>query len=353
MQIDMHFYGVYALARLAGMNSRSAYTLAFASQFVDDAIADEAIPIPPRRAILPTMTSHQPLDYSNTIPGDQWKVWVPFHFLPGNDPDATEFLHRMVCRKDSALAKEILDHALRYQNQPFGIHLAGITAHVYADTFAHYGFVGLSRTWNRVDNNSIKLDPSSKSIRGYIQKKFERFLEKIAGTFAELVPVGHGAVATYPDRPYLKWSFKYENHVAPRQYTSRNNPRTFLEASRKLHAFFGRIVAANPRCGRVSAAVPFERLEADIEKILKTLADKEGRIKVWKRFIASGKYFHPTQQDKNLDYAAENWQTQAIRKHFQKGGKDEDCDAALFMRAAWLHRHYVLRELLPDSRIIG
>jgi len=37
MQIDMHFYGVYALARAAGLNPEEAHTVAYASQFVDDA----------------------------------------------------------------------------------------------------------------------------------------------------------------------------------------------------------------------------------------------------------------------------------------------------------------------------
>ena len=40
MQKDMHFYGVYAMARAAGIKPDSAYTIAYASQFVDDALED-------------------------------------------------------------------------------------------------------------------------------------------------------------------------------------------------------------------------------------------------------------------------------------------------------------------------
>ena len=34
MQIDMHFYGVYAMARAAGLDPETARTVAQASQFV-------------------------------------------------------------------------------------------------------------------------------------------------------------------------------------------------------------------------------------------------------------------------------------------------------------------------------
>ena len=36
MQIDMHYYGTYAMARAAGLNRETARTVATSSQFVDD-----------------------------------------------------------------------------------------------------------------------------------------------------------------------------------------------------------------------------------------------------------------------------------------------------------------------------
>ena len=92
MQKDMHFYGVYALARSAGIRPEMARTIAYASQFVDDSIEDEAIVLQDQRAVVPTMTSHRPIAYQNTLQGDQWKVWVPFHFLPGNRRGARFFV---------------------------------------------------------------------------------------------------------------------------------------------------------------------------------------------------------------------------------------------------------------------
>ncbi len=68
MQLDMHFYGVYALARAAGIKPKTARLIAYASQFVDDAIEDEAVILKEGKAVLPTMTSHKPLDYKNPLP---------------------------------------------------------------------------------------------------------------------------------------------------------------------------------------------------------------------------------------------------------------------------------------------
>jgi hypothetical protein len=63
MQVDMHFYGVYALARCAGIKPETARTIAYASQFVDDAVhAEPKILENEKVAILPALTSHQPLD---------------------------------------------------------------------------------------------------------------------------------------------------------------------------------------------------------------------------------------------------------------------------------------------------
>ena len=58
MQLDMHFYGVYALARAAGLKPETAEIVACASQFVDDAIDDDHVLVSNNQAIVPTMISH-------------------------------------------------------------------------------------------------------------------------------------------------------------------------------------------------------------------------------------------------------------------------------------------------------
>jgi hypothetical protein len=349
MQLDMHFYGVYALARAAGVKPKVAQTIAYASQFVDDAIEDEAIEVEDERAVVPTMTSHKPIDYQNAIPGDQWKVWVPFHFLPGNDVNAKTFIEKMVCRKNSPPAKLMLDHALQNKEELFGPHLAGVTAHVFADTFAHYGFVGLSRHWNKVDNDSINVHVRKKSIRKYILAKFETFKTRVAGGLAEAVPVGHGAVGTFPDRPYLHWEYKYETGDA----VERTNLEDFTEASESLHSFFGDFVKENAAHGDPLAPVSWDSIADKVRSILKKEGPVDERISLWKDAIASNDLFRAADDDKAITYSKKAWGAARIVYHFVEEETVDACDACLFIRAAWKHRNYVLHDLLPGIGLIA
>ena len=66
-------------------------------------------------------------------------------------------------------------------------------------------------------------------------------LTNVKGWLAENLSgaLGHGSVATLPDRPYLVWSFDYERDDAVAGVCSnRNNPVTYLEGCRALHDMF-------------------------------------------------------------------------------------------------------------------
>lgn len=352
MQLDMHFYGIYALARAAGVKPDSAHTIAYASQFVDDALEGEVNVLDNQTALYPIVTSHKPMDYKNTILRDQWKVWVPFHFLPGNLKTEGSFYGKMACRKgtESQPAQMILKHALAHKTQPYEPHLAGITAHVYADTFAHFGFVGLSCDWNKVKVESVTPRRShTQRILKYIRDKFENFKVRIAGTFAETVPVGHGAVATYPDRPYLKWQYLPEDG---RELVRRENPKDFVKASELLYGFFVDFLVDNPGHGR-----PDERgwntIKSAIEDIIRKEGKKQERIDQWMRAISRNALFQATQKDKKVKYDEESWQYHRISSHIAAHKTLANCDASHFIHAAWLHRNYVLYQLLPEMDLVA
>ena len=352
MQQDMHFYGVYAMARAAGIKPDSAYTIAYASQFVDDALEGEVNILTNNTAVYPIITSHIPMDYKNTVLRDQWKVWVPFHFLPGNKNTARSFYGKMACLKgtESIPAQMILKHALSHKAKPFGLHLAGVTAHVYADTFAHYGFVGLSCDWNKVKNESITPRRSHTSrIYKYIKDKFENFTVRIAGTFAETVPVGHGAVATYPDRPYLNWQYLPEDG---RGLIKRENPKDYSKACELLYGFFIEFLKDNAAHGRPDQR-GWNRLKSTVENILKKEGQKQERINQWKSAISRNALFQATQKDKRVKYSEEVWQYHRISRHIADQGSLDDCDASHFIHAAWRHRNYVLYELLPEIGLVA
>lgn len=350
MQKDMHFYGIYTLARAAGIKPDTSRIIAWASQFVDDALEGEVNVLKNQKVIFPNITSHKPFDYKNTVLRDQWKVWVPFHFLPGNQTIARTFIGKMVCLKgiDSKPAEAILNHALANKMKPYGAHLAGIAAHVYADTFSHYGFIGLNSQRNRVKNHTIKVNVKSRDISKYVKNKFETFITRVAGSIAENVPVGHGAVATYPDRPYLKW--EYKNGTG--KLVKRDNTKDFLTGCEQLYLFFSNFVQDQPAYGKLSPE-GWRKTKDVVKSIIKKEGKKEDRIKAWEKAISGNRLFISTQKDRNLKYSDEEWMPHNIHKHLATCGTLENCDACLFIRAAWKHRNYVLHELLPDIGLIA
>ncbi|MFN2353100.1 MAG: DUF6765 family protein [Desulfopila sp.] len=86
-------------------------------------------------------TAHHAFNIKNIDLEDQRKIWVPFHFLPGNE--GSSYTERLLCRKGSRFAQEMLEYVLTLSHKHYSPVLVGIAAHVYADTFAHYGFSGI------------------------------------------------------------------------------------------------------------------------------------------------------------------------------------------------------------------
>ena len=68
----------------------------------------------------------------------------------------------------------------------------------------------------------------------FIIKNFRNFASK--GASVATGALGHGAVGTYPDRPFLKWRFNFK--LNNRNSGWRDNGATFLEACEKLHTAF-------------------------------------------------------------------------------------------------------------------
>jgi hypothetical protein len=351
MQMDMHFHGVYALARAAGVKPGMAKIIACASQYVDDAIENKTV-ILGNKAVIASMTSHKPIDYQNSLSIDQWNVWSSFHFLPGLEAGAQSFAAAMSCSKNSRTADSIVQFALANKAELFGPHLAGVVAHVYADTFSHYGFVGLCNEWNKVDEDSIELHVQSRSIRGYLSSKLDSFLSGLAGTFAETIPVGHGAVATLPDRPYLHWEYTYKSG----KHVVRHNIEDYVEACKGLHAFFGGFAKNNPIHGAPLAASTWDAIENKVRSILALEANMEDRIDAWTGAIASGDLFPKTQADASLEYGEpliKAWGSRGICDHYRKDKPMSECNGYLFNKAAWKYRNYVLDELLPSAGLIA
>ncbi len=359
MQEDMHYHGVYVLARAAGIKAEAALIVASASQFVDDlsgtagAGAHVEITFEDGGSILSRPTAHHVAQTQNLNPRDQRQVWVPFHFLPAAEGE--NYLQRLVCRKDSATAQEMIARHETYFERPFGLALAGIAAHVYADTFSHYGFSGIRSPYNRIDNSNITLENVEGELLHYLQgkersfwEKFKSCCENIGAAVGETISgaLGHGGAATHPDRPYLRWSFTFEETQARER---RNNPETFLEGCEKLHDLFTRLAQARPQDADGQER-PFPEIKDKVKAVIETQGRLKDRIAAWKAAARSGDV---CESGKIPKYLGGKWNDQLEAfDNTEHSSKALGHPAYLFLQAASMHRNYVLRELLPAHGLV-
>ena len=365
MQIDMHYYATYAMARAAGIKADDAHIIAYSAQYVDDSTKNNSKDHKDGGMVYCIATSHHGIAViKNRIHKleEQRRVWIPFHFYPGNIGD--NLSKKLICQKNSKLVREMFDnHIEKAVSSNHGLHLIGIASHVFEDTFAHYGFSGVSSRNNKVDGGSFKFyDVKDKKILTYINNKFLNFLHKYSPKFliknwrklasggAEKASgaLGHGAVGTYPDRPYLHWSYKYE---LTKEKSMHNNPETFLEACKELHMFFSKFADKRNNNDKVNH-VDFAKIEDKVKKLINMEAKKEDRVAAWKKAINSGDLFD-NENIEHINYSPNTWEK--MKKDFSKLNKSSDIitqDIYKYHQAAFYHRYYTLKQLLPKYKLV-
>lgn len=365
MQEDMHYYGTYALARAAGLEIKHAKIIAYAAQYVDDSTANDSEVHKDGGMFETTATAHTNIEAITNAAADhteQRKVWVPFHFFPGGEGNTLS--EKLKCVKDSQLAQEMVKNHIRHSvavKDEHGLELMGIMAHVYADTFSHYGFSGVSSRGNKVDGESFELDVTNKEVKAYIMGKFTGFLSKYSpmfliknfrkfasmGASTATGALGHGAVGTYPDRPFLKWRFVYKKDNKDSGW--RNNHDTFLEGCEKIHKAFSEYAV---QAGLSINPLEFSTIKDKISDILSLEANKEGRIEAWKKAINNGDLFKNSDNEA-LNYSPFFWEQQ--KNDFDDLGHSHEMintNVYRFHQAATYHRNYTLKQLLPKYSIL-
>ena len=365
MQEDMHYYGTYAMARAAGLAVKHAKIVAYAAQYVDDSTANDSEVHEDGgmfKAIATAHTNAEAIDNAASDHTEQRQVWVPFHFFPGNKGDTLS--EKLACVKDSELAQEMVQnhirHAVAVKNE-YGLTLIGIMAHVYADTFSHYGFSGVSSRNNKVDGSSFELDVKDAGTKAYIMGKFSSFLTKYSSRFiiknyrniaskgASIATgaLGHGAVGTYPDRPFLRWRFNFKKNN--RDSGWRDNRVTFLEACEKLHKAFSEYAE---KAGIVKNPVTFTSIRNEVDRILRLELAKEGRIEAWIEAINKGVLFN-NEDHEALYFSKHDWEQQKDDfEDLEHAHEMIEKEVYQFHQAAIYHRDYTLKQLLPKYGII-
>jgi hypothetical protein len=263
---------------------------------------------------------------------------------------------------DSPIMGEMLKFTLSKvkQKEPYALQLIGITAHVYADTYAHYGFSGISSRRNKIDGGSFEFPEIDPKMKKHIEKRAEQFRENypkeegllanVKSWFAETFSgaLGHGAAVTFPDRPYLLWKFVYEHPEKPSPL--RNNPETFRQGAHALHEFFSKVAKANPEFA-AGRQMKFSAIEPHVKAIIEKPGKKKDRIQTWQRAVRQGALF--SSEGLIPAYNADNWLNQRSQLKRRKDSRDAGKTTIFrFYQAASVFRVHLLRHVLPDNGLV-
>jgi hypothetical protein len=294
-------------------------------------------------------SAHKMLDYRNFAALADHLVWVPFHFLPGNgglpagrDPDGP-FVRKLVCVPDSPVARDMVDAAIAQRSKRHGLHRLGIAMHVYADTWAHQGFAGVSHAINHARH--LTTGPEAQPDVSKMNRLKRYFLN-------EALPLGHGAVLGNPDRPYLLWG--YTNGHGER--IVRDNPRDFVLAANRMCQAMQRYRAGG--VGQDPPGLSARDLRV-VERLLGDTTHEEGRDRhaVWIDAIADGAFSFGAERIGYIGEGEGSWKHLALgalappeggyrfRPEFLRS------DWKLFHDALQAHRLDLVTSILPEYGI--
>jgi hypothetical protein len=372
MQIDFHHGVTYVCARLAGFPSEKAEAIAHSAQYVDDATASGEIWFDNGMLFERTASAHKMLDYRNSKELANHRVWLPFHFLPGNRGEPIpralsnltkeEFLLRCICRPNSPPAQDMMKAVIARQDRPYALYRLGVAAHVYVDTWAHQGFVGYQHKVNIATDLEANDTHHERSYAARVKDFFNEEYDHIKGKFVgEVLPLGHGTVLSYPDRPYLSWS--YTNGLGEK--VVRNNPQEFEEAAQHLFQQFRRYLEY-PEVGDGVFAKNYP-LSERFDRIgghLRDIKDEDGeeRHKKWLALIRDGEFGFAEPVD-YVEKGEGSWKYEALGtiEDISTNRTDPIPFPAAFQTSHWklfhdalqAHRFYVLHELLPSYGLLS
>lgn len=334
MKEDFHYYCIAVLARGAGFPPGDALTIAYASQYVDDATECEPISMDGVQ-FDPVRTAHAGLGAFDWAV--QKRVFIPFHFIPPKP--VTLPSDTFVSAPGSEFAAGVVDEALKERKKTLRLCRIGVALHAYADTWSHQGFSGRKNHENDVEG-----------IHLWEKGGWNHLLWANIGLDA-MPWIGHIQAGGFPDLGHLRW--KYTNDSTG-EVVERSNTEEFLKASK---AIYDKLHKATKTTS--VKAIPWKTLEPDIHALLKSTSDGQDLLDAWKAKFAD--LFAP----EPLGYDRTAWRQEALDA---ASAQDVDWDdfepddfAALafapkasffdsrwvqFHRAALKQRHYVLEHLV-------
>jgi len=334
MQKDFHYCMIKVLSRIANFTEDEAQIIAYASQYVDDAVEHKKIKIKnvPSDIVYPRYqddlfdpicTAHKGIQYLTGLDKDvQRKVYIPFHFVPIKKFDGKDkWNYVYTTSPGNAFAHELMDNAAaelknvkkedkRKREQK--LVKLGIALHTFADTWAHQKFSGR----NSPRDNDIERIHLLKDGKWEQLPLLDRLKLNV------LPDVGHAEALDFPDLTHLTW--KYEHDYSGIEI-NRDNTNIFLDAAQTIFLLLCDITGESPNwkkyVGNIKEclAYPTESMKHKFEKYQETFSIYDIHFDYdedeWKKAALDGGFFNWRELDAR-EYGELNFKFNKDRKWF-------------------------------------
>lgn len=360
MQKDFHYCAIKTLACKAGFSEPEAQIIAYASQYVDDAVEYLKFTIAGLPAKLikqwhkegydridadgldPTCTAHKGIRFLAGVKKDtQFKVYLPFHFVPHEKysgagayvftvvPDSgimREWLAEITTAVKKTAAKADLKEQYR------SLIRLGIALHSYADTWSHQKFSG---------RHSAK-DNDIERIRLFQDDSWESLPLATEIIWNLLPDIGHAEAGDFPDRTNLVWRYEHDYSGIEIQ---RDNTSIALDAAYTIYSLL---------CGITGKRISdWKSFSNNLRQCftLPTNSMKE-KFKTFKELFAPLDYAYDEDEWRNLALEGEsfNWNnfTETDYAQARYRFKGEDMRWLYFHRESYRQRLFVQGCLRAD-----
>lgn len=278
MNIDLHYYGTFLAARIAGFEKEEAIVIAHSAQYVDESnisMVDSKLKELLGRAPQPTVMANDEYTKYYLNPIEDWSdsqlheiqsAWMNFHFLPGNleneipyqgvtsydgwfsdwkldDEQLKQF--KLICNTNSTTVQAIINDTSYNKSEP-NLHMIGLRMHVLADTWSHKYHIGTPAWYINDAGNSVKeffngewLDLNFNILKSSTLPHIlddnpetrDYFALPPMATYEGIVYLGHGRMGHLPDYPYLHYKYSPQwvsNNKGSNSEIEKDNPKEYM-----------------------------------------------------------------------------------------------------------------------------
>ncbi len=317
MKIDAHYYAVLGFCRALGFDKESAGTIAYASQFVDDARINHVViegPIPEGVRYdtidgVPSFFNMATCHSYARIKTFHYEAMIhntaAFHFVPGCRGKG--FGKQMRCKESGPVMSALLNEVMEEDD----LVRLGVVLHAYADTFSHQGFSGLLSQVNDIDR--LEILGNSGILRDRARQGLRRLREVVSRWGDWVIPAyGHAQALTFPDLPYLRWSYRYD--YSDECADTRKSSGVIENRARYRRAFMGMtrylFIYLMKHPGYREREPDLNGLEVLFRALLPRKREG-GRIRHWQNTVIAQGYFEKGDQEA-LVYDGERWLREAF-----------------------------------------